>query len=68
MASRDPNRVAAKRYAANRNYFWLPCPRCGEFFGGHEPHGPSVQCSLHPDSGHIACCPKTDENEKCGCT
>ena len=17
-------------------YFWLPCPRCGEYFGGHE--------------------------------
>jgi len=20
-------------------YFWLPCPLCGEKFGGHEKHG-----------------------------
>ena len=20
-------------------YFWLPCPICGEMFGGHESHG-----------------------------
>lgn len=20
-------------------YFWLPCPGCGEKFGGHEEHG-----------------------------
>lgn len=23
-------------YAAVMGYFWLPCPLCGEFFGGHE--------------------------------
>jgi len=23
-------------YAFIFAYFWLPCPRCGEYFGGHE--------------------------------
>jgi hypothetical protein len=23
-------------YAEANNYFWLPCPLCGEMFGGHE--------------------------------
>jgi hypothetical protein len=23
-------------------YFWLPCPRCGKFFGGHEVRGQIV--------------------------
>jgi hypothetical protein len=23
-------------YALTRGYFWLPCPVCGEKFGGHE--------------------------------
>ena len=23
-------------YARLMGYFWLPCPKCGEYFGGHE--------------------------------
>jgi hypothetical protein len=23
-------------YARIFGYFWLPCPKCGEMFGGHE--------------------------------
>lgn len=23
-------------YANKHGYFWLPCPICGEYFGGHE--------------------------------
>lgn len=23
-------------YAAINGYFWLPCPLCGEYSGGHE--------------------------------
>jgi hypothetical protein len=23
-------------YAGTRGYFWLPCPICGRYFGGHE--------------------------------
>ena len=26
-------------WAAIAGYFWLPCPRCGRMFGGHERHG-----------------------------
>ena len=26
-------------YAWLGGYFWLPCPRCGRMFGGHEPKG-----------------------------
>lgn len=25
-----------KFYAKTFGYFWLPCPICGEYFGGHE--------------------------------
>lgn len=25
-----------KLYADVFGYFWLPCPRCGRYFGGHE--------------------------------
>ena len=27
-----------KLYANSHGYFWLPCPLCGEMFGGHEWH------------------------------
>lgn len=27
------------RYARRHGYFWLPCPLCGDEFGGHEAHG-----------------------------
>lgn len=23
-------------YAQTNHYFWIPCPLCGEYFGGHE--------------------------------
>jgi C4-type Zn-finger protein len=26
-------------YAFTHGYFWLPCPICGEEFGGHEVTG-----------------------------
>jgi hypothetical protein len=25
-----------EKYARTMGYFWLPCPRCGRMFGGHE--------------------------------
>ena len=30
------NRTLAKIWAHLWGYFWLPCPICGEMFGGHE--------------------------------
>ena len=32
-------------YAWVFGYFWLPCPRCGRLFGGHEPSGGRVATS-----------------------
>ena len=29
-------RARARIHAAVFGYFWLPCPVCGEMFGGHE--------------------------------
>ena len=29
-------RFLHKLYANINGYFWLPCPICGEMFGGHE--------------------------------
>jgi hypothetical protein len=28
-----------KIYAYLFGYFWLPCPRCGQMFGGHQKGG-----------------------------
>ena len=67
-ASRNPDRVAAKRYADSHGYFWLPCPRCGEWFGGQEVGAHSVQCAQQPNTRHGACCPKTSgENDRDAC-
>jgi len=32
-------RFCHKIYAWLMGYFWLPCPLCGEMFGGHESGG-----------------------------
>lgn len=32
-------RIIHQAYAAVVGYFWIPCPRCGRMFGGHEQHG-----------------------------
>ncbi len=24
-------------------YFWIPCRKCGDFYGGHEPHSSYVE-------------------------
>ena len=29
-------RLRAMLFAKRHGYFWLPCPLCGEHFGGHE--------------------------------
>ena len=29
-------RLVNHLYAFTFGYFWLPCPLCGEYFGGHE--------------------------------
>ena len=53
-------RILAKLYADFFGYFWLPCPICGKFFGGHECRG-SVQCELRSHSSHATCCVPNDQ-------
>ena len=38
-------------YAALFGYFWLPCPICGEYFGGHEWKA-DINAALYTDRGH----------------
>ncbi len=42
-------------YAYLFGYFWLPCPLCREFFGGHEWDGRGLikESHLHKYGGHI---------------
>ena len=50
-----------KAYARANGYFWLPCPRCGHYFGGHEVYGyPPVLVNGH---ARAACCPPLADNE-----
>lgn len=54
-------RLMHKLYAHAFGYFWLPCPVCGEPFGGHEAHRhtEAVLC----EDGHAYCvCPKPECN------
>ncbi len=37
----DPSRAGEKQRAERYDCFWLPCPNCGRWFGGHEPSGGS---------------------------
>ena len=44
-----------RAWAWFRGYFWLPCPRCGKMFGGHE----IGTGRLVRHSGRISCtCPE----------
>ena len=36
LLPRPWRRIVHKRFAEVMGYFWLPCPLCGEEFGGHE--------------------------------
>ena len=39
-------RLFHRFYAWLFGYFWLPCPRCGTMFGGHEKHGDGIVDSV----------------------
>lgn len=56
-AARIPLRRRFRRlnqaYAFLASYFWLPCPICGEMFGGHECGTKSVPAK--DGNGWIAC-------------
>lgn len=42
-------RAVHKWYAETFGYFWLPCPLCGQDFGGHEWHDIDGLPSSIPD-------------------
>ena len=46
-------RILQQVYAFLWSYFWLPCPICGEDFGGHE----SAGTLFHSWSGGRSVCP-----------
>lgn len=51
----DPTLAEERARAERYGRFWLPCPNCGRWFGGHEPHGGSFW--VDPIRARI-CCPR----------
>lgn len=56
-----------RRRARMGHYFWLPCPLCGMFSGGHEWKGHNSSIPVEPDNphcsmGHGICPACTTEN------
>ncbi len=57
--SREMSRDWNRDYAHRHGYFWLPCPICGKYFGGHEWfHGNTVWVDEIHGEG---VCPKCGE-------
>jgi hypothetical protein len=56
-----------KWYANFSGYFWLPCPLCGNFFGGHEwkiDNKGDAYILIDPDGSGKAVCPNCHERAK----
>lgn len=54
-------RARERRYAKSRGFFWLPCPICGEHFGGHEAQRAYPLMILRTGVGIGQCvCPKLE--------
>jgi len=51
-----------KLYALFCGYFWLPCPLCGSYFGGHEATGKGIMISWDRSEGICPDC--IDETKK----
>ena len=47
-------RMFHRLYAHTFGYFWIPCPRCGQEFGGHEEGGGTDWVS---EGDGRMCCP-----------
>ena len=45
-------------YARSFGYFWLPCPLCGEMFGGHEIN--YTEAVMRPDGRCLMVCPNKE--------
>lgn len=57
------NREKNRRIASRGGYFWLPCPLCGQMFGGHEwmvdqnKYVPTIPDPNGPVGAGIGICP-----------
>ena len=47
-------RIFHKLYAKMFGYFWIPCPLCGDMFGGHERHA-KKSLRVSNNSGKVVC-------------
>lgn len=51
----DIERMVHELFAKVNGYFWLPCPICGEYFGGHEWTDPRATIWQADGSGSGVC-------------
>ena len=77
--SKNLSRKAQEAYAKLHGYFWLPCPLCGNMFGGHEwgsGSNSSIKISWNRSKGVCPNCHDAareynekweEENKKCEC-
>ena len=55
----DAPRAQHRAYAESRGFFWLPCPRCGQPFGGHEwRYGPEYTITYPGGDAGEGVCPR----------
>ena len=55
-------RLLNEIYADLFGYFWIPCPLCGEYFGGHEwKEGNDLMLNFHEGQG---VCPDCGDKAK----
>lgn len=45
--SQADDRESAMQYANRNGYFWLPCPVCGEYYGGQEKSSGGIITEIH---------------------
>ena len=61
-----------ERYAKSNGLFWLPCPRCGKMFGGHEWRAKddayNAQCQHDRNDTHGTCCSGTARDDAAVCS
>jgi hypothetical protein len=51
-------------YATYFRYFWMPCPRCGREFGGHE-MGRTMWGLTHDENNHLVTAPSYSGTNVC---
>jgi len=60
------DRWVHEKYAKTMGYFWLPCPRCGRMFGGHEePTGSLYEEAEYEKYKNLQSCSSMGTCSKC---